>query len=70
MALTLSESFNNVKIICDEALLDKKQRVAIDESLNNIAGALQAHELMLHAAKDVEKKGGPELEDGLDENVD
>lgn len=65
--LTLEQSFNNVKIVCDNASMNKAERNAIDESLNNIAGALQAHELMLVAAKDKEPK---ELEDESDAKDD
>lgn len=54
MALTLQESFNNVRLICDTALTNKTERNAVDESLNNIAAALQAHDVMLQAAKDKE----------------
>jgi hypothetical protein len=66
--LTLKESLGNVKIICDEALLDKKHRIAIDESLNNIAGALQAHEVMLAAAEEEKKKPQPEKEPDEDKD--
>lgn len=69
MPLTLKESFNNVKVICDNALTNKVERVAVDESLNNIAGALQAHELMLQASKGEKSqlKEKPQLEDEPDE---
>ena len=63
--LTLKESFNNVKLICDAALTNKAERSAVDESLNNIAGALQAHELMLVAAE--KEKGKPQPEEESDE---
>lgn len=59
MTLTLQQSFNNVKIVCDGVTapgLDNDQRQSVNESLNNIAGALQAHELMLQAAKETDKK--------------
>jgi hypothetical protein len=67
--LTLQESFNNVKIICDEALMSKVQRTAVDESLGNIASNLQAHEVMLQAAKNEAKadKEKPQPEDEPDE---
>lgn len=68
MPLTLQQSFNNVKVICDNALTNKAERVAVDESLNNIAGALQAHELMLQASKEPEKKG--QLKEEPDEDKD
>lgn len=62
MALTLQESFSNVKVICDAALMNKAERNAVDESLNIIAANLQAHEVMLKAARDTEaeEKEGPE----------
>lgn len=68
MALTLQESFNNVRVICHNALLKREEWLAVDESLNNIAGALQAHEVMLQAAKKAEEK--PQLEEELDESQD
>lgn len=69
--LTLKESFNNVKVICDTALTNKAERNAIDESLNNIAGVLQAHEVMLQAAKEEkEEKEKSQLEDEPDANED
>ena len=68
MALTLTESFNNIALIANAALLDKAQRVGIDESLENIAGVLRAHEVMLQAAK--EEKEKPQLEDESDANED
>ena len=66
MALTLTESFNNIVLIANAALLDKAQRVGIDESLGNIAGVLQAHEVMLQAAKEKKEKS----EDEPDANED
>ena len=66
MALTLTESFNNIVLIANAALLDKAQRVGIDESLENIAGVLRAHEVMLQAAKEKNEKS----EDEPDANED
>lgn len=59
--LTLEQSFNNVKIICDNALLNKAERVSIDESLNKLIGVLQTHKLTLQKLK--EEKEKPQLED-------
>lgn len=56
LGLTLKESFNNVKLICSEALLNEKQRNAINESLDNIVKALHAYEQ-------------PQLEDTSDGNT-
>lgn len=42
--LSLQESLNNLVIIVNAALMNKRERVAIDESLSNIARALQAFE--------------------------
>ncbi len=68
MTLSLQQSFNNVKVICDNALTNKAERTAIDESLNNIAGALQAHELMLQASKEEKEKLQLEGEPDEDKN--
>jgi hypothetical protein len=64
MALTLQESFNNVRVICHNALMKREEWLAIDESLNNIAGALQAHDVMLQAAKDKEPENLENESDG------
>ena len=64
--LTLKESFNNVKVICDAALTNKAERNAIDESLNNIAGVLQQYEIMCKSPE-VDKK---QSEDEPDANED
>ena len=68
--LTLQESFNNVKVICDAALMNKTERIAVDESLGNIASNLQAHEVMLQATKEKEREVAeykPQLENEPDE---
>lgn len=44
MALNLKESFSNLKLVADAALMNKDQRTAIDESLLNLATALQSEE--------------------------
>ena len=38
----IQESFNNVRIICHNALMKREEWLAIDESLKNISEALQA----------------------------
>lgn len=50
MALSLRESLNNVVLVCNAALMNKQERVAIDESLRNIANVLQTEELRRAAA--------------------
>lgn len=67
--LTLKESFENVKIICHNASLKREEWLAVDESLNNIAGALQAHEVMLVAAKEERKESKPKDRGGIKEAV-
>ena len=45
--INLQESFNNIKIVCDntrEPGLNNAERQAVNESLNNIAKALQEGE--------------------------
>ena len=64
MALSLQESFNNIVLIANAALLDKAQRVGIDESLNKIANALQQYEIMTKSPEKIEPEGEP------DESVD
>lgn len=70
MGLTIQQSFNNVKIVCDGVIapgLDNSQRQSVNESLDNIAGALQAYEIGLQAAKDEAVKEKPQPEDEPDE---
>jgi glutaredoxin 2 len=71
MALNLEESFNNVKYLCDKCkspALDKQERAAIDESLDNIRVALgeflkmKAVKSPLPEVKNNGEKEGAELE--------
>lgn len=39
--LGIQESFNNVRIICHNALMKREEWLAIEESLKNISEALQ-----------------------------
>lgn len=66
--LSLNESYNNLAVIVNAALMNKQERMAVDESLNNIARALQAFERSKEIAKAVpavieEKKA--KTEDGV-----
>ena len=38
----IQESFNNVKIICHNALMKREEWLAVEQSLENISKALQA----------------------------
>jgi len=38
----IQESFNNIRIICHNALMKREEWLAIEESLKNISEALQA----------------------------
>ena len=56
MALSLIESFNNIKLVCDEAAFNAKEHAAVYESLDNIAKVLQEHDQAKAAKAEKAKK--------------
>ncbi len=59
--LSLQESFNNVKIVCHNALMKREEWVAIEESLANIAQALQQYEVLQEKKTQLEKAAKEEI---------